>query len=94
MLDHVFTDAIAALRDAFEDALLERQAGEERFQTDVLAPWTAANTGMRASSKAVNDRCRCRRLRRTFARRLPISPDSLSRVASPAKTERSIPAQK
>ena len=37
MLDHVFTDAIAALRDAFEDALLERQAGEERFQTDVLA---------------------------------------------------------
>ncbi|MDE0162297.1 MAG: hypothetical protein OXL98_11240 [Acidimicrobiaceae bacterium] len=37
MLDHVFTDAIGALRDAFEDALLERQAGEERFQTDVLA---------------------------------------------------------
>ena len=36
MLDHVFTDAIGALRDAFEDALLERQAGEERFQTDVL----------------------------------------------------------
>lgn len=37
MLDHVFTDAIGALRDAFEDALLERQAGEERFHTDVLA---------------------------------------------------------
>ncbi len=36
MLDHVFTDAIGALRDAFEDALLERQPGEERFQTDVL----------------------------------------------------------
>jgi len=36
MLDHVFTDAIGALRDAFEDALLERQAGEERFLTDVL----------------------------------------------------------
>lgn len=36
MLDHVFTDAIGALRDAFEDALLERQAFEERFQTDVL----------------------------------------------------------
>ena len=36
MLDHVFTDAIAALRDALESAMLERQALEERFQTDVL----------------------------------------------------------
>lgn len=36
MLDHVFTDAIGALRDALESARLERQAIEERFQTDVL----------------------------------------------------------
>ncbi len=36
MLDHVFTDAIGSLRDAFEIALLERQAFEEHFQTDVL----------------------------------------------------------
>ncbi|MDQ3312406.1 MAG: hypothetical protein M3501_01775 [Actinomycetota bacterium] len=36
MLDHVFTDAISALRDAFEAALLERQAFEEHFQVDVL----------------------------------------------------------
>lgn len=36
MLDHVFTDAIGALRDAFEGALLERQAFEERFNTDML----------------------------------------------------------
>jgi hypothetical protein len=36
MLDHVFTDAIGALRDAFENALLERQAFEERFHIDVL----------------------------------------------------------
>lgn len=36
MLDHVFTDAIGALRDALEQAFLERQAFEERFQTDVL----------------------------------------------------------
>jgi hypothetical protein len=36
MLDHVFTDAIGALRDALEFALLERQAFEERFQADVL----------------------------------------------------------
>lgn len=36
MLDHVFTDAIGALRDALENALLERLAFEERFQVDVL----------------------------------------------------------
>ena len=36
MLDHVFTDAIGALRDAVESAMLERQAFEERFQADVL----------------------------------------------------------
>ncbi len=37
MLDHVFTDAIGALRDVFEEGVhLERQAFEERFQTDIL----------------------------------------------------------
>lgn len=36
MLDHVFTDAISALRDAFEKAFLERQAFEEHFQVDVM----------------------------------------------------------
>lgn len=36
MLDHVFTDAIGALRDALETARLERQTPEERFQSDVL----------------------------------------------------------
>lgn len=36
MLDHVFTDAIGALRDTVEEAMLERQAFEERFQADVL----------------------------------------------------------
>lgn len=36
MLDHIFTDAIGALRDAFEAAFLERQAFEEHFQADVL----------------------------------------------------------
>ena len=36
MLDHVFTDAIGALRDTFENALLERQAFEERLQADIL----------------------------------------------------------
>jgi hypothetical protein len=36
MLDHVFTDAISALREAFEAAYLERQAFDEHFQADVL----------------------------------------------------------
>jgi hypothetical protein len=36
MLDHVFTDAITAVREAFENALLERQAFEEHFQSDIL----------------------------------------------------------
>jgi len=36
MLDHVFTDAIGALRDALEGALLERMIPEEHFQVDVL----------------------------------------------------------
>jgi len=36
VLDHVFTDAIGALRDTVESAMLERQAFEERFQADVL----------------------------------------------------------
>ena len=36
MLDHVFADAIGALRSALEVALLERRAVEERFTTDAL----------------------------------------------------------
>jgi hypothetical protein len=36
MLDHVFTDAIGALRDTLESAFLQRQAFEERFQSDLL----------------------------------------------------------
>ena len=36
MLDHVFMDAIGALREAFDGALLERHASEERLQVDVL----------------------------------------------------------
>ena len=36
MLDHVFMDAIGALRQAFDGALLERHAQEERLQVDIL----------------------------------------------------------
>ena len=35
MLDHVFTHLVASHRNAFEAALLQRQAVEERFQVDV-----------------------------------------------------------
>ena len=44
MLDHVFTDAIGALRDALESALLERMSPEEHFQLDVLSGDTTWET--------------------------------------------------
>lgn len=36
MLDHAFLDVISALRGSFANALLDRQALEERFQSDLL----------------------------------------------------------
>ena len=36
VLDHVFTDTIGALRDAFDGAFLERLPFEEHFQTDIV----------------------------------------------------------
>ena len=36
MLDHVFTQLVGSHRRAFEEALLQRQAVEERFQVDVF----------------------------------------------------------
>ncbi|HEY5097378.1 MAG TPA: hypothetical protein VII46_04985 [Acidimicrobiales bacterium] len=36
MLDHVFTQLVVSHRHAFEAALLQRQAVEERFQVDVF----------------------------------------------------------
>ena len=36
MLDHAFLDTIAAVQTSFEVALLERAAGEEQFQSDLL----------------------------------------------------------
>ncbi len=44
MLDHIFIDAIGAIRDGLESALLERQAFEEHFQTDVLVGDTSWET--------------------------------------------------
>ncbi len=36
VIDHVFAQLVAAVRRAFEAALLQRQAIEERFQVDVF----------------------------------------------------------
>lgn len=36
MIDHILMDFIGAMRGALEDALLQRQAVEERFQVDVF----------------------------------------------------------
>lgn len=37
MFDHVFTDAVGALRDSLERALIERQGPEERFSVDMIS---------------------------------------------------------
>jgi hypothetical protein len=36
VLDHILVDVISAIRRSFEEALLQRQAVEERFQVDVF----------------------------------------------------------
>ncbi len=36
MIDHILLDVIGSIREAFEGALLEQQAVEERFQIDVF----------------------------------------------------------
>ena len=59
MLDHVFTDAIGALRDALEKALLERQAFEERFQADVLLGDLTWETSYSLPGEGSPPRIRC-----------------------------------
>lgn len=59
MLDHVFTDAIGALRDALEKALLERQAFEERFHTDVLLGDLTWETSYSLPGEGMPPRIRC-----------------------------------
>jgi len=59
MLDHVFTDAIGALRDALEKALLERQAYEERFQADVLLGDLTWETSYSLPGEGTPPRIRC-----------------------------------
>jgi len=59
VLDHVFTDAIGALRDALEKALLERQAFEERFHTDVLLGDLTWETSYSLPGEGIPPRVRC-----------------------------------
>jgi len=59
VLDHVFTDAIGALRDALEKALLERQAFEERFQADVLLGDLTWETSYSLPGEGMPPRVRC-----------------------------------
>ncbi len=58
MLDHVFTDAIGALRDALEGALLERMTAEEHFQVDVLGGDTTWETTYGLPGEGVPPRVR------------------------------------
>lgn len=58
MLDHVFTDAIGALRDALETAMLERSSAEERFTVDVLLGDTAWETSYELPGEGVPPRVR------------------------------------
>ncbi len=58
MLDHVFTDAIGALRDAVEANYLERQAFEERFQADVLLGDLTWETSYSLPGEGMPPRCR------------------------------------
>ncbi len=58
MLDHVFTDAIGALRDAVEANFLERQAFEERFQADVLLGDLTWETSYSLPGEGRPPRCR------------------------------------
>jgi hypothetical protein len=58
MLDHVFTDAIGALRDALEAALLERMTAEERFQVDVLLGDTTWETSYGLPGEGIPPRVR------------------------------------
>ncbi|MFT7473867.1 MAG: hypothetical protein ACI81L_000782 [Verrucomicrobiales bacterium] len=56
MLDHVFADAIGALRSAMELAMLERQAVEERFTTDALVGDTRWETSYSIPGQGVPPR--------------------------------------
>ena len=58
MLDHAFTDAIGALRDALEAARLERVVPEERFHVDVLLGDTAWETSYGLPGEGIPPRVR------------------------------------
>ena len=59
MLDHVFSDAIGALRASLENALLERQAVEERYTTDSLVGDTRWETAYGLPGSGQPPRVQC-----------------------------------
>lgn len=58
MIDHILLDVIAALRDAFEGALLEQQAVEERFQVDVFLGDVSFETSYSLPGESIPPRVR------------------------------------
>ena len=59
MLDHVFSDAIGALRETLESARLERLALEERFRADVVLGDLAWETSYGLPGEGDPPRVRC-----------------------------------
>ena len=76
MLDHVFTAAIGALRDALEAALLERMAPEERFQVDVLLGERAEGRTLETFALQALD-VRVVSLRRASGKSVPAQADTV-----------------
>ncbi len=58
MIDHILLDVIGAFRDAFEAALLEQQAVEERFQVDVFLGDVSFETSYSLPGESVVPRIR------------------------------------
>ena len=59
MIDHVFSDAIGALRDSLESARLERQSAEESFYTDLLTGSTTWRASYSLPGEGMPHRMHC-----------------------------------
>ena len=59
MIDHVFSDAIGALRDSLESARLERQSVEESFYTDLLTGSTTWRASYSLPGEGMPPRMHC-----------------------------------
>ncbi len=59
MIDHIFSDAIGALRDSLESARLERQSTEESFYTDLLTGSTIWRASYSLPGEGIPPRIHC-----------------------------------